>query len=250
MSDIKKLLESLSNIETPLSEGKPIGHDYKFKDYMGATDTVRKQKPGVLATTKQTNKLVGDGDGDGGATEESAQLDEDMVAQMAQEFADFLKNKQPAMDNMFPAAEDRDLSARPDDRELTSEAKPKKMSDTPADRLKQGRCVDCGQDLRTVGRGDDGRCRECESDHYEPMAEQTVQPSTNQPAITNIATQLSKLLGMDANQLRAAYRAPKPTVQQLEVLAIAFKKLAAADPQVTVKAMTLLKKIEAEGLSQ
>lgn len=42
-----------------------------------------------------------------------------------------------------------------------------KLSDTPADRRKQGRCVDRGQDLRTVGRGEDGRCRECEADRQE-----------------------------------------------------------------------------------
>ena len=158
MNDIKHLLESFSSIE----EGKPIGHNYRFKGYLGAAEPVRKQKPGVLATSKQTNKLVGDGDG--GATEESSQLEEDMVAQLAQEFADFLRNKQPVMDDVFPAAEDRELSNKAADRELSTEAKAKKLSDTPADRLKQGRCVDCGQDLRTVARGEDGRCRECESD--------------------------------------------------------------------------------------
>lgn len=155
MNDIKQLLESFSNIE----EGKPIGHDYKFKGHLSSTEPVRKQKPGVLATRKQTDKLVGDG-----ATEESAQLEEDMVAQIAREFADFLRNKQPVMDDVFPAAEDRELSKKAADRELSTEAKAKKLSDTPEDRRKQGRCVDCGQDLRTVARGQDGRCRECESD--------------------------------------------------------------------------------------
>lgn len=119
MSDIKKLLESFSNIETTVTEGKPIGHDYKFKDYLDATAPVRKQKPGVLATKKQTSKLVGDGGESVNAS--GTPIEEDMVAQIAREFADFLNNKKPVLDNVFPSAEDRDLSGKPEDRTLTTE---------------------------------------------------------------------------------------------------------------------------------
>lgn len=165
MSDIKTLLESLANIE----EGSPIGQNYRFNDYLGGTETVRKQKPGVLATKKQTDKLVGDG---GESVENPGDpIEEDMVAQLTREFADFVKHKEPSTDNLFSAASDRELGEKPTDRELTSEAKPKKLSDTPEDRRKQGRCVDCGQDLRTMGRGEDGRCRECENEQY--LDEQT-----------------------------------------------------------------------------
>jgi len=94
-------------------------------------------------------------------------LSEDLIAQLTQEFADFLRDKQPVMDNVFPAAQDRELGNKPQDRDLSTETKTKKLSDTPADRLRQGRCVNCGQDLRTVGRGEEGKCRECEQDITE-----------------------------------------------------------------------------------
>jgi hypothetical protein len=48
--------------------------------------------------------------------------------------------------------------------EYKNTAKSKKSADTPAERVKQGRCVDCGQPLSVAGRGEDGRCRECEQD--------------------------------------------------------------------------------------
>jgi carbonic anhydrase/acetyltransferase-like protein (isoleucine patch superfamily) len=89
MSNIKQLIENLNQIENTMVEGKPIGHNYRFKGYLDNTEPVKKQKPGVLATDKQTDKLVGDG-----ATEESAQLDEDMVAKLAREFAEFLQKKE------------------------------------------------------------------------------------------------------------------------------------------------------------
>lgn len=137
---------------------------HRFDDQVSGTE---KTKPirvlGVKSDTKHPfqGRLVG-------ADESVDQsLSEDLIAQLTQEFADFLRDKQPVMDNVFPAAQDRDLGNKPADRELASEAKTKKLSDTPADRLRQGRCVDCGQDLRTVGRGEDGRCRECEQDLTE-----------------------------------------------------------------------------------
>lgn len=204
MSDIKKLLESFSNIETTVTEGKPIGHDYKFKDYLGATEPVRKQKPGVLATKKQTNKLVGDG---GESVNISGTpIEEDMVTKLAQEFADFLKDKQPVLDNMFPAAEDHELSKKPEDRDLTIEAVPAQQKPT----------------------------------------QQLAQQTSSQPNITNIAGQLSNLLGIDDTALRNAYRAPSPNIQQLSVLASAFKKLIAADTITKIKALAQLKKIAAE----
>ena len=83
-----------------------------------------------------------------------------------------------------------------------------------------------------------------------PGAKVMGQPNQNagaqQPAINPIASQLSKLLGMNASQLVSAYKAAKPSSQQLLILGTAFKNLAAADPQTTAKAMTLLKKISAE----
>lgn len=246
MSDIKKLLESIDSIEN-VKESKLIGHNYRFKDYLGGTEPVRKQKPGVLATKKQTNKLVGDG---GESVNVSGTpIEEDMVTRLAQEFADFLKDKQPVMDNMFPAAEDHELGKKPEDRELTSEAKPKKPADTPEDRRKQGRCVDCGQPLSVVGRGDDGRCRECEADQQideQQPTQHLSQQTAGQPNITNIAGQLSNLLGIDDTDLKNAYRAPRPNNQQLSVLASAFKKLIAADTNTKIKALAQLKKIAAE----
>lgn len=87
-----------------------------------------------------------------------------------------------------------------------------------------------------------------------PGAKVMGQPNQNagaqQPAINPIASQLSKLLGMNASQLVSAYKAAKPSSQQLLILGTAFKNLAAADPQTTAKAMTLLKKISAEETAQ
>jgi len=175
MSNIKQLIENLNQIENTMVEGKPI----RFKGYLGNTEPVKKQKPGVPATDKQTDKLVGDGDG---ATEESVQLDEDMVAKLAREFAEFLQKKE-AVEEVVATA---------------------------------------------------------------PAAAPVAQP-TEQPKLNPIASQLAKLLGMqNTSQLVAAYKAPKPTAQQLAILAQAFKQLAAADPQTTTKAMMLLKKISAE----
>lgn len=46
-------------------------------------------------------------------------LSEDLIAQLTQEFADFLRDKQPVMDDVFPAAQDRELGNTPEDRGLS-----------------------------------------------------------------------------------------------------------------------------------
>lgn len=205
---LEKLINQLRVIESHAAESvldKPYD-SYRFGDQVSGTEKARNISP-VLGSNKMKahpyqDRLVG--------ADESTDpnLSEDLIAQLTQEFADFLRDKQPVMDDVFPAAEDRELGNKPEDRELAAEAS---LIQQPA----------------------------------QPAAK-TAQPAAQQPEITNIAGQLSKLLGMDATQLKAAYQAPNPNARQLGVLAAAFKNLAAADPQVTVKAMTLLKKIAAE----
>jgi Asp-tRNA(Asn)/Glu-tRNA(Gln) amidotransferase C subunit len=186
MSNIKQLIENLNQIENTVTEGKTIGHDYRFNRHLSDTEPVKRQKPGVPATKKQTDELFGDG-----ATEESVQLDEDMVEKLAREFAEFLQKKE-VVDEVIAAPATQPAAA-------------------PA------------------------------------QSQAAAQPAAEQPKLNPIAAQLSKLLGMQsASQLVAAYKAPKPTTQQLAILAQAFKQLAAADPQTTTKAMMLLKKISAE----
>ncbi len=46
-------------------------------------------------------------------------LSEDLIAQLTQEFADFLRDKQPVMDDVFPAAQDRELGNTPEDQGLS-----------------------------------------------------------------------------------------------------------------------------------
>lgn len=167
--DLNHLLNKLNELEQRVTEksvlNSPLG-SHRYSDQVSGTEQTKKIS--VLASASDPEhpfqgRLVG--------ADESvdADLNEDLIAQLTQEFADFLRDKQPVMDNILPAAQSQELGKKPQDRTLTAvtEVKPKKLSDTPADRRKQGRCVDCGQDLRTVGRGEDGRCRECEADQQE-----------------------------------------------------------------------------------
>ena len=188
-----------SVLNSPLDSGR-------FGDQVSGTE--RAQKISVLDAPSDPEhpfqgRLVG--------ADESldADLNEDLIAQLTQEFADFLRNKQPVMDNILPAAQSRELGRRAQDRTLTTEAEP-----APA--------------------------------AAAAPAPAAAAPAAAAPAITGIVRQLSELLGIDATLLKAAYQSPKPNTAQLMVLASAFKQLAAADPQVTLKAMTLLKKIQAE----
>ena len=172
--NFNNLLNKLNELEQRVTEKSVLDSprdSRRFGDQVSGTE--RANQISVLSAPSDPehpfqDRLVG--------ADESvdADLNEDLIAQLTQEFADFLRNKQPVMDNILPAAQDRELGRRAQDRTLTTEAdpqavaegkaKPSKMSDTPADRRRQGRCVDCGQDLRTTGRGQDGRCRECEAD--------------------------------------------------------------------------------------
>ena len=71
-------------------------------------------------------------------------LDEDLIQQLTQEYADFLRDK--------PVA-DEAKSSKPKTRA--------QHNDTPEKRKQQGRCVSCGQSLSTAGRGTADRCKEC-----------------------------------------------------------------------------------------
>lgn len=219
--NFETLLNQLRVIESHAAEAvldKPYD-SYLFGDQVSGTEKAKSIQ--VLGSESDPHhpfqgRLVG--------ADESvdADLNEDLIAQLTQEFADFLRDKQPVMDNILPAAQSQELGKKPQDRTLTAEAEP---AQTQAQQPTQPAT---------------------QQPAAKPAAQQPAAPAAQQPAITNIAGQLSKLLGIDATKLKAAYQAPKPSAQQLMILATAFKKLAAADPQVTVKAMTLLKKIEAE----
>jgi len=210
--NFNNLLNKLNELEQRVTEKSVLDSprdSRRFGDQVSGTE--RANQISVLAAPSDPEhpfqgRLVG--------ADESvdADLNEDLIAQLTQEFADFLRNKQPVMDNILPAAQDRELGRRARDRTLTTEADP---AAAPAPAAQ----------------------RRAPAPAAAPAAA---------PAITSIAQQLSKLLGLDATKLKAAYQSANPNPGQLGVLAAAFKKLAAADPQVTAKAMNLLKKIEAD----
>ena len=136
------------------------------------------------------------------------------------------------MDDVFPAAQDRDLGNKPEDRELAAEASLIQQPAQPAAKTAQPAAQQPTQPVT------------------QQPAVKPAQPAAQQPEITNIGGRLSKLLGMDATQLKAAYQAPNPNARQLGVLADAFKKLAAIGPVETAKTMTLLKQISSEETGQ
>jgi hypothetical protein len=83
---------------------------HRFTDQVSGIEKARNISP-VLGSNKMKShpfqgRLVG--------ADESTDpnLSEDLIAQLTQEFADFLRDKQPVMDDVFPAAEDRELSKK------------------------------------------------------------------------------------------------------------------------------------------
>lgn len=83
---------------------------HRFADQVSGIEKARNISP-VLGSNKMKShpfqgRLVG--------ADESTDpnLSEDLIAQLTQEFADFLRDKQPVMDDVLPAAEDRELSKK------------------------------------------------------------------------------------------------------------------------------------------
>ena len=109
---LEKLINQLRVIESHTAESvldKPYD-SYRFGDQVSGTEKARNISP-VLGSNKMKShpyqdRLVG--------ADESTDpnLSEDLIAQLTQEFADFLRDKQPVMDDVLPAAEDRELSKK------------------------------------------------------------------------------------------------------------------------------------------
>ena len=218
LNELEQQVTEKSVLNSPLDSGR-------FGDQVSGTE--RAQKISVLAAPSDPEhpfqgRLVG--------ADESldADLNEDLIAQLTQEFADFLRNKQPMMDNILPAAQSRELGSKPAGRELAAEASLIQQPARPAAKTAQP----AGQ-------------QPAQPATQQPAAK-TAQPAAQQPKITNIAARLATLLDMDAAKLKNAYHAPNPTPNQQGVLATAFKRLAAADRENTGLAMGELKKIGAE----
>jgi len=234
--NFNNLLNKLNELEQRVTEKSVLDSprdSRRFGDQVSGTE--RANQISVLAAPSDPEhpfqgRLVG--------ADESvdADLNEDLIAQLTQEFADFLRNKQPVMDNILPAAQDRELGRRARDRTLTTEADPAPAAAPAAQRRAPAPAAAPAAAPTAAPAA---------APTAAPAAAPTAAPAAA-PAITSIAQQLSKLLGLDATKLKAAYQSANPNPGQLGVLAAAFKKLAAADPQVTAKAMNLLKKIEAD----
>jgi hypothetical protein len=120
---IKKLLESLNTIEsavdeTVLGSTKP----YFYKKYASADQKVPDQQ--ILGHEPKSD-THGDQFWGGCAEEEGveqtqAPIEEDLIAHLANEFADFLRDRAPILDDILPNAEDHELGKQAEDRELSA----------------------------------------------------------------------------------------------------------------------------------
>ena len=139
--DFKQLLASLDSMSEDAILNKP--HSSKrFDDQVSGTDQARHIS--VLGNPAGDPKHPFQGKLVGGCAEADQHLDEDLIQQLTQEYADFLRAK-PVADKAKPS-------------KLLTRAQ---LNDTPEKRKQQGRCVSCGQSLSTAGRGTGDRCKEC-----------------------------------------------------------------------------------------
>ena len=132
--DFNKLVEKLNKIQS-LDEKAVLDEPYDSHRYgdqvrgdekassisvLGASDPPRHPFQGRLV-------------GGCGESEETAAtpIEEDVIAQLAQEFADFLRDKAPILDDILPAAEDHDLGQQAGDRDLIASEDLRDPKDNP-----------------------------------------------------------------------------------------------------------------------
>jgi len=186
--DLRKLLESLDSMSEDAILDKP--HSSKrFADQVSGISVLG--NPAGDPKHPFQGKLVG------GCAEADQHLDEDLIQQLTQAYADFLRDK-PVKTRVPDASVEESSEKRcmqcgmknctcepgkckckpiagwiPNKgfkktiEQVVDEAKPSKLltraqrNDTPEKRKQQGRCVSCGQSLSTAGRGTADRCKEC-----------------------------------------------------------------------------------------
>ena len=132
--DFNQLVEKLNKIQS-LDEKAVLDEPYGTHSY---GDQVRGDEKAssisVLGASNPPrhpfqNRLVG-----GCAEEEESveqPIEEDVIAQLAQEFADFLRDKAPILDDILPTAEDHDLGQRSEDRDLIASEDLRDPKDNP-----------------------------------------------------------------------------------------------------------------------
>jgi hypothetical protein len=140
--DFKQLLTQLNILEETAVLNKPVGSHW-FSDQVRGTERARSisvlNNPDGPPPHPFTGRLVGSAEESTEHPEQSVS-DQDLVEQLTREFTEYTQ--------------------------LEGKLKTKaEIQDTPEKRQQQGRCIDCGADLRVTGRGLAGYCKECSADY-------------------------------------------------------------------------------------